>query len=120
MAASRRLSEAESKKANALLNKIRARLQALSAGDSDLHFAYRRRIHIRLMHDERGTPNHRRKLKAQKWINQNGRCAICRKKMPKSESELDRFKASAGYTLKNTRLVHHTCHRKQQARRGFK
>jgi hypothetical protein len=116
----RRLSESESKKANALLDRIRVRLQALSAGDPELLFAYRRRIQIRLMHDERGTPAHRRKLKTQKWIAQKGKCAICHKKMAQAESELDRLKASAGYTPRNTRLVHHICHRKQQASRGYR
>jgi len=118
--ASRRLSEAESKKANNLLDTIRAKLQALSAGDPALLFAYRRRLHIRLMQDERGTPAHRKKLKAFKWIEQKGKCAICHKKMPTSESELDRFNAPAGYTPENTQLVHHECHRKQQSKRGFK
>ena len=118
--ASRRLSAIESKKATALLDNVRARLQKLSAGDPELLFAYRRRIHIRLMQDERGTPALRRKLKAQKLEEQNGKCAICHKRLPESESELDRFSAPAGYTSKNTQLVHHTCHRKQQAIRGYR
>jgi hypothetical protein len=53
----RRLSESESKRANAFLDFIRARLQALAAGDPELLFAYRRRIHICLMQDERGRPS---------------------------------------------------------------
>ena len=117
--ATRRLSDIESKKANALLDDVRARLQKLGAGDPELLFAYRRRIHIRLMHDERGTPAFRKKLKTQKWVEQNGKCAICQKRLPESESELDRFRAPAGYTSKNTQLVHHTCHRKQQAMRVY-
>ena len=116
----RGLTEPESKKANALLDNIRERLQALAAGDPELLFAYRRRIHIRLMQDERGRPALRRKLKAQKWLDQKGKCALCGKSLPKAESELDRLIASAGYTVGNTRLVHHVCHRKQQAKRGFK
>jgi hypothetical protein len=116
----RRLTDSESKKANALLDNIRARLQVLAAGDPELLFAYRRRIHIRLMQDERGRPALRRKLKAQKWLDQNGKCALCLEALPKAESELDRLKASAGYTAANTRLVPHACHRKQQAKRGFK
>ena len=118
--ASRRLSDSESKKANRLLESIRARLQALGAGDPELLFAFRRRIHIRLMHDERGTPAHRKKLKKKKWDEQDGVCAICRKNLPLAESELDRFKASAGYTAANTQLVHHTCHRKQQEKRRYR
>jgi hypothetical protein len=92
----RQLSEAESKKANALLDKIRARLQTLSAGDPQLLFAYRRRIHIRLMQDERGRPALRKKLKLEKWKQQRGKCAICYKKLPQSESELDRLSAQGG------------------------
>jgi hypothetical protein len=116
----RRLSEVESKKANALLDKIRARLQVLCAGDPNLLFAYRRRIHIRLMQDERGRPALRKKLKLEKWKQQKGKCAICHKKLPQSESELDRFSAPGGYTVENTQLVHHECHRKQQAERRFR
>lgn len=116
----RRLTGPESKRANDLLDNIRARLQALAAGDPELLFAYRRRIHIRLMQDERGRAALRRKLKAQKWLDQKGKCALCGKRLPKNESELDRLKASGGYTTANTRLVHHLCHRRQQAKRGFK
>jgi hypothetical protein len=118
--ASRTLTESESKKANKLLDYVRARLQVISASDPELLFAYRRRIHIRLMHDERGTPAHRKKLKAAKWQEQKGKCAICGKGLKLAESELDRFKTSAGYTSKNIRLVHHECHRNQQAERGFR
>src|SRR5665213_845669 len=102
----RRLTDVESRKANALLDNIRARLQSLSAGDPGLLFAYRRRIHIRLMQDERGRPALRRKLKAKKWLDQKGKCAICGKKLPKAASELDRLIAAGGYTVANTRLVH--------------
>ena len=118
--ASRRLSESESKEANALLNNIRARLRVLSGREPKLHFAYRRRIYIRLMNDERGTPAFRKKLKAQKLLEQQGKCALCHKELPKSESELDRFIAHAGYTPKNTQLIHHHCHRKQQAVRRYR
>jgi hypothetical protein len=83
--ANRRLSQAESKKANALLDKIRARLQALSAGDPQLLFAYRRRIHIRLMQDERGRPALRRKLKREKWKQQPGQYA-CSLTAPKTRA----------------------------------
>lgn len=116
----RRLSENKSKTANTLLDRIRSRLQAMSGGDPELLFAYRRRIHIRLMQDERGRPSLRRKLKKQKWSEQKGKCAICRKLLPLVESELDRLVASAGYTVANTRLVHHDCHRKQQAKRRYR
>jgi hypothetical protein len=71
------------------------------------------------MQDERGRPSHRRKLKALKMIEQKGKCAICRKKLPETEAELDRIHAPSGYTPENTRLVHHTCHRQQQSERGL-
>jgi hypothetical protein len=116
----RRLTGAESEKANALLDDIRARLQRMSAGDPALLFAYRRRVQIRLMHDERGTPALRKKLKIQKRLEQDGKCAICGKRLPEKGAELDRVSAPAGYTPANTRLVHHACHRQQQADRNYK
>ena len=115
----RTLTESESKKANNFLDKIRSRLQVLSAGDPELLFAYRRKIQIRLMHDERGSPTHRKRLKQKKMAEQKGKCALCRKKLPESGSELDRIKASAGYTVANTRLVHHDCHIADQKKRNF-
>lgn len=118
--ANRRLTEIESKKANALLDDIRVRLQKMSAGDPALLFAYRRRIQIRLMHDERGTPALRNKLKAQKRLEQEGKCAICGDPLPEKGAELDRVSAPAGYTVANTRLVHHACHRQQQADRNYR
>jgi hypothetical protein len=117
--ANRRLTEAESNRANAFLDEIRARLQKMSAGDPALLFAFRRRIQIRLMHDERGTPGLRRKLKAQKRLEQDGRCAICGEQLPEKDAELDRISAPNGYTPANTRLVHQACHRKQQADRNY-
>lgn len=114
-----KLNIGQSRKANALLDEIRAKLQALGAGDPELLFAYRRRVHIRLMQDERGTPAYRKKLKLEKWKQQDGRCAICHKEMPQAESERDRLHAPDGYTVENTQLVHHACHRQQQAERGF-
>jgi len=69
--------------------------------------AMRRYVYTRLIHDEKGTPMHRRILKMKKMISQKGLCAICRKKLPKKGAELDRRTAMLGYTEKNTRLVHH-------------
>jgi hypothetical protein len=66
------------------LNKVRAQLQALGAGDPELLFAYRRRIHIRLMQDERGTPVLRRKLKSLKLKEQKGSVRFVEKSCPKS------------------------------------
>jgi hypothetical protein len=115
----RRLTEAESKKANTLLESIRSKLQVMGAGDPELLFAIRRRVYIRLMHDERGKPAQRRKLKKLKWAQQKGLCAFCKKKLPLLRSELDRLKAVAGYTPRNTRLVHAKCHHAQQAKQGY-
>ena len=39
--------------------------------------------------------------------------------MPIKYSELDRIHAPAGYTPKNTRLVHAACHQKSQSERGY-
>jgi hypothetical protein len=113
------LTTAQSAQANALLENVRTRLTEMSGGDANLLFALRRRIYVRLSYDERGTPAQRIKLKNLKWKEQRGKCAICHEDLPESETELDRFDAAAGYTAKNTQLVHHTCHRKQQAERGF-
>jgi hypothetical protein len=79
----------------------------MSSGDPELLFALRRRIIVKLTHDERGTPAHRNKIKRLKRAAQNGMCPICSKQLPEKYAELDRFGASAGYTVENTRLVHH-------------
>jgi len=82
-------------------------------------WAIRRYVYIRLIHDEKGTPMHRRFLKMKKMIFQKGLCAICRKKLPKKGAELDRCRAMLGYTEKNMRLVHHKCHGKSKEEKGF-
>jgi hypothetical protein len=61
----------------------------------------------------------RRILKLKKMIAQKGLCAKCGKELPERGSELDRIKAMDGYTEKNTRLVHHECHRESQEEKGF-
>jgi hypothetical protein len=88
-----KLAKDQSAKANALLDEVRSKLDTLAGGDPKLLFHYRRRIFIRLMHDERGTPTHRRKLKIAKLAEQNGRCAIGGCSMDGKEPELDRFEA---------------------------
>lgn len=102
-----------------LLDDIRSKLEELAHGDRDLMFAMRRRLYIRLMHDERGTPLHRRKLKTLKWEQQNHLCAICGKDLALKFSELDRTEAFLGYTPENTRLVHHDCHIADQRSKNF-
>ncbi len=117
----RQLDEQERKKAGELLGRIRSELKLLSGGDQNLLFAYRRNIYKQLTYDERGTPTQRRIIKAQKLIQQNYKCANpdCNKDLRGIESDLHRFEAAPGYTLENTELLCHPCHRKQQADQGF-
>ena len=61
--ANRQLTPEELEQANALLDDIRSKLVALSAGEKDLLFAYRRKIFKELTYDERSKPMVRRKLK---------------------------------------------------------
>ena len=118
--ANRVLSAQELKVANKLLQNIRNRLEKLAKGDRRLLFAYRRKIYKELTYDERGKPMHRRKLKLQKWEEQKRKCAECHKKIPLKDSEMDRINGMAGYTLRNIRVVHHACHRRQQETRQFR
>jgi hypothetical protein len=90
-----------------LHDSIRKRLDHMSSGNPELLFALRRRIIVKLTHDERGPPAHRNKIKRLKRAARNGMCPICSKQLPEKYAELDRFGASAGYTVENTRLVHH-------------
>jgi hypothetical protein len=115
----RKLSPIEIAAAVKLHNSIRERLDRMSAGDPELLFALRRRLVVKLTHDERGTPAHRNKIKRLKRAEQNGMCPICSKELPLKYAELDRFSASAGYTIENTRLVHHDCHIKDQAEKSY-
>ena len=74
---------------------------------------------MKLTHDERGTAAQRNKIKRLKRAEQNDLCPICSKKLPLKYAELDRFSASAGYTMENTRLVHHDCHIKDQKQKAY-
>lgn len=115
----RKLSAVEIAAAVALHNSIRKRLDGISGSDPELLFALRRRLIVKLTHDERGTPAHRKKIKRFKRAEQNGMCPICSKELPLKYAELDRFVASAGYTMENTRLVHHDCHIQDQAQKSY-
>lgn len=117
--ANRRLTKDEVEKLDGLLHTIRSELSAFAEGDSELLFAFRRRLLVKLTHDERGTPAQRNKLKVLKWKEQSGICPLCSQPMPQKYAELDRFSASAGYTPENTRLVHHECHIEDQARKRY-
>jgi hypothetical protein len=114
----RKLSPFEIGAAVKLHNSIRKRLDKLSAGDPELLFALRRRLVVKLTHDERGTPAHRNNIKRLKRAEQNGICPIC-SELPLKYAELDRFSASAGYTVENTRLVHHDCHIQDQKEKFY-
>jgi hypothetical protein len=115
----RKLSAVEITAAVKLHNSIRERLERISASDPELLFALRRRLIVKLTHDERGTPAHRNKIKRLKRAEQNGVCPICSNELPLKYAELDRFVASAGYTMENTRLVHHDCHINDQQEKAY-
>lgn len=117
--ANRQLTPKELERANALLDDIRSKLEALSAGEKDLLFAYRRKVFKELTYDERSKPMVRRKLKDQKWKEQRGLCAICRKELPDKYAVLDRLNAADGYTKENTRLIHQECDVAHQASKGY-
>ena len=91
-----------------------------AGGDPVLLLALRRRLFIRLIYWERGTPAERTKLKAVKHEAQGGLCALCAKPMDMKGSELDRADPVEGYTAENTRLVLHSCHQANQAAKGFR
>lgn len=115
----RQLSPEELLLANELLVEVRAKLKALSGGDNDLLFAFRRKVYKELTYDERSKPMVRRKLKDQKWKEQRGLCALCGKDLPTKYTVLDRFNAADGYTSENTQLIHGECDVSNQASKGY-
>ena len=115
----RQLTAEELTLANALLADVRARLEALSGGDRELLFAYRRKVFKELTYDERDKPAVRRKLKDFKWKEQRGLCSLCGKELPESYTVLDRLNAIDGYTKENTRLIHQECDVAHQASKGY-
>lgn len=117
--ANRILTKDELGKAAEFLIEINARLAALSGGDPDLLFAFRRKIAKQLTYGERSGPMARRKLKAQKRKEQNDCCAMCKRPLPEKYAVLDRFEAAKGYNAENTRLICEPCDRKTQAERGY-
>ena len=102
-----------------LFERVKADLHALSGGDARLMWALRRKLAKELVYIERSTPTARNKLKALMWAKQKGSCALCSQPMPQKGSELDRFEAYPGYVESNVRLVHHKCHIKDQAGKGY-
>ena len=115
----RRLSDDELAMANELLALIRGRLRELSGSDEHLLWALRRKLFKELTYDERGKPMHRRRLKTLKRVEQNGLCAVCGKDLPEKYVVLDRLEAMRGYTVENTRLIHHDCDVGVQRSRGY-
>ncbi len=62
---------------------------------------------------------HRRKLKARKRAEQDGRCSECDQALPENYAVLDRLEAMGGYTEANTRLIHQECDTAVQRSRGY-
>lgn len=118
----RNLNNAEIEKARLLLAEVRNRLDALSAGDKELRFAFNRKVYKELQYDERGSPTLRRRLKREKFAEQGGKCAIGGEPLEPGgrNAELDRSAAADGYTTTNTRLVCHACHRADQEKKRFR
>lgn len=115
-----RLTPEQLKLARVLLVEIRERLRALSDGDPELLFAYRRKIAKELAYDERSKPAERRRLKRFKMKEQSGVCPLCHEVLPEKGAVLDRIHAIYGYTAANTRLIHQHCDTAQQVAKGYR
>jgi hypothetical protein len=117
----RKLTDDERAKVEPLLEGVRESLRALSAGDPELLFAYRRKVAKELVYDERSSPTKRKSLKRRKLISQEGKCAICSDPLPPAAlgAVLDRLHAMDGYTDPNTRLICRGCDLKTQRERAF-
>ncbi|WP_295948049.1 hypothetical protein [uncultured Xanthomonas sp.] len=109
-----RLTLEQLKLARVLLIEIRERLCALSGGDPELLFAYRRNIANELAYDERSKPTERCRPKRLKIKEQSGMCPLCDEVLPEKGAVLDRIHAIYGYTAENTRLIHQHCDTAQQ------
>jgi hypothetical protein len=96
------------------------KIEELAAGDSDLVFAFRRKIGKEIQYAERSGPTARRKLKLAKRKAQNNKCKSCNEELPLRYVVLDRHEAKAGYTFENTDLICEPCDRKRQEERGFR
>ncbi|WP_140793830.1 hypothetical protein [Myxococcus xanthus] len=116
----RQLSTDELALANKLLDEVRSELNRLAGGDTDLLFAFRRKIAKELTYDERDKPGPRRALKARMRALQNNICPLCKGELPESYCVLDRFNAPDGYVEANVRLICEPCDRRVQKERRFK
>lgn len=94
--ANRTLDAAQRSLADQLLLALREQLKALSGGDPELLFAFRRKMAKALSYDERR-----------------------RASSSTRSSVLDRFVESAGDTPENTRLICQSCDTETQASRGY-
>jgi len=118
----RTLTAAElAKLARPLLAEIRDKLNGLSGGDSQLLFALRRKIYKELSFDERGTPMKRKLLRAAKFAEQQGKCALCGDALEPmgKNAVLDRAEAMNGYVTQNVRLICTKCDRRNQESRNY-
>ena len=117
----RKLTEEELGRVRPLLEQVRQSLKDLSGGDSELLFAYRRKLTKELSYDERSKPSQRKTLKRRKLIDQHGKCATCGNPLPPAAlgAVLDRLNAMDGYTDANTRLICRDCDITIQRQRGF-
>jgi hypothetical protein len=118
--ANRMLNDEQLILARQLLDQVKLHLDELSNGNSELLFAYRRKIAKELTYAERSSPMVRRRLKVQKRKEQNNLCWACKETLPEKYVVLDRIVAPAGYVPENTRLICESCDRLIQASRGYK
>jgi DNA repair exonuclease SbcCD ATPase subunit len=95
-------------------------LEQLSAGDTDVLFALRRKLFKELSYQERGSPMLRGKIKQQRRKIQSNICPVCNKTLPENHAHLHRLEAKIGYTVENTQLVHSKCHISGQELLGYK
>lgn len=119
MAGPRLTDEQRAKLFEPLFKRVVADLRRVSRGNKDLLWALRRKLAKELTYLERSTPMERKVLKALMYGKQNGKCALCKGDMELKNSELDRLDTVQGYIESNVRLVHHDCHIKDQARKGY-
>ena len=84
-----------------LFEMIRKEMEKVSGGDLKVLWALRRKIAKELGYLEKGKPADRRNLQDQKYLDQNGLCAICGEQLPQRGGELDRKEAFSGYTSEN-------------------
>jgi hypothetical protein len=103
-----------------LVQETKRRMDDLSGGDPELLWALRRKLTKELVYEEGGMPVQRKVLKAQKWGEQGGKCAVCQSGLPTRGVVLDRVVTMLGNTVENTRLLCPACDAAEQAKRGYR